>query len=91
MAKKVEPNVVKVDDKSLEELRNLRLAQQKLQMEVGAVEAHKATLVSEILKVADKISTIMKELEEKHGKGNLNLETGIISPLDQKVEENVNS
>lgn len=91
MAKKVEPNVVKVDDKSLEELRNLRAAQQRLQMEVGAVEAHKATLVSEILKVADKISTLMKELEEKHGKGNLNLETGIISPLDQKVEENVNS
>lgn len=91
MAKKVEPNVVKVDDKSLEELKNLRLSQQRLQIEVGAVEAHKATLVSEILKVADKISTLMTQLEEKHGKGNLNLETGIISPLDQKVEENVNS
>ena len=89
--KKVEPNVVKVDDKSLEELRNLRLGQQRLQIEVGAVETHKAALVTEITKFADKISSIMRELEEKYGKGNLNLETGIIIPLEEKVEENVNS
>ena len=89
--KKVEPNVVKVDDKSLEELRNLRLGQQRLQIEVGAVKTHKAALVTEITKFADKISSIMRELEEKYGKGNLNLETGIIIPLEEKVEENVNS
>ena len=33
----------------------------------------------------------MTALEEKYGKGNLSLETGIITPLPEKPEENVNS
>ena len=84
-------HTIKIDEEVLVELRTIRNSQQQLQLEIGGMEAHKTTLISELLKLAETLKDKMKTLEEKYGKGNLSLETGIITPLPEKPEENVNS
>ena len=82
---------IKIDDEALKELKSIRGSQQGLQLEIGALEAHKLALVGELQKLAQTLKTKMTALEEKYGEGNLSLETGIITPLPEKPEENVNS
>tara|TARA_Y100001938_G_scaffold129454_1_gene184365 strand:+ start:5250 stop:5549 length:300 start_codon:yes stop_codon:yes gene_type:complete len=84
-------STIKIDDEALKELKSIRGSQQGLQLEIGALEAHKLALVSELHKLGETLKTKMTALEEKYGKGNLSLETGIITPLPEKPEENVNS
>lgn len=84
-------NTIKVDEDVLVELRTIRNSQQQLQLEIGGMEAHKATLVGELLKLATSLKEKMTSLEEKYGKGNLSLDTGIITPLPENTEENVNT
>ena len=91
VAEEAANNSIKVSDEALQELRTIRGSQQTIQLEIGALEAHKATLVGELLKLATSLKEKMTALEEKYGKGNLNLDTGIITPLPENVEENVNS
>lgn len=84
-------NTIKVDEEVLVELRTIRNSQQQLQLEIGGMEAHKSTLIAELMKLANTLKEKMTTLEEKYGKGNLSLDTGIITPLPEKPEENVNS
>ena len=96
MAEKSKPaeeavSTIKIDDEALNELKSVRGSQQGLQLEIGALEAHKLVLVGELHKLGETLKSKMTALEEKYGKGNLSLETGIITPLPEKPEENVNS
>jgi len=84
-------NTIKVDEDVLVELRTIRNSQQQLQLEIGGMEAHKSALITELMKLANTLKEKMTSLEEKYGKGNLSLDTGIITPLPETPEENVNS
>jgi hypothetical protein len=65
-----------IEKEALETLKRLRGAQQNLQLEVGGIEAHKSKLLGEFHKVTAELTAAMVSLEEKHGKGTVNLDSG---------------
>lgn len=65
-----------IEKEALETLKRLRGAQQNLQLEVGGIEAHKSKLLGEFHKVTAELTSAMVSLEEKHGKGTVNLDSG---------------
>ena len=65
-----------IEKETLESLKRLRGAQQNLHLEVGGLEAHKSKLLGEFHKVTAELTGLMVSLEEKHGKGSVNLDTG---------------
>ncbi len=75
MAKKTQKSI-SVDEKIVEKLKELRVEQQKAQLNIGMLEAQKFELTANLLGKGQEMRTIMKDLEDKHGKGSLNLDTG---------------
>lgn len=66
----------KVEKETLEIIKDIRLSQSKSQSEIGSLEIQKHLLLHDLHVMSDKLRSIMSDLEKKHGKGTLNLETG---------------
>lgn len=75
MAKKTQKSI-SIDEKIVNKLKELRGEQQQAQLNIGMLEAQKFELTANLLGKGQEMRTIMKDLEEKHGKGSLNLDTG---------------
>ena len=75
MAKKTQKSIP-IDEKIVNKLKELRGEQQQAQLNIGMLEAQKFELTANLLGKGQEMRTIMKDLEEKHGKGSLNLDTG---------------
>jgi len=75
MAKK-KPTSISIDKKIVDKLKELRGEQQQAQLNIGMLEAQKFELTANLLGKGQEMRTIMTGLEEKHGKGSLNLDTG---------------
>jgi len=79
--------MAKLEEKELQELKQSLAKPQQIAQEIGMrviaynsinelVDLHKEALKEQ----QDK----MKEIEDKHGKGSLNIDTGEITPLEQE-------
>lgn len=75
MAKKTQKSIP-IDEKIVNKLKELRGEQQQAQLNIGMLEAQKFELTANLLGKGQEMRAIMKDLEEKHGKGSLNLDTG---------------
>tara|TARA_R100001015_G_C4591896_1_gene147360 strand:+ start:783 stop:1043 length:261 start_codon:yes stop_codon:yes gene_type:complete len=75
MAKEKQKSIT-VDEKIVDKLRELRKEQQQAQLNIGMLEAQKFELTANLLGKGQEMRTIMLDLEKKHGKGSLNLDTG---------------
>ena len=75
MAKKKQKSI-SIDEKIVNKLKELRGEQQQAQLNIGMLEAQKFELTANLLGKGQEMRTIMKGLEDKHGKGSLNLDTG---------------
>ena len=52
-----------------------------LQEQVGKLEESKKQLVNDLVTIEQKESDLTKSLQEKYGVGNINIETGEITPF----------
>ena len=82
MAKKTQKSIP-IDEKIVNKLKELRGEQQQAQLNIGMLEAQKFELTANLLGKGQEMRAIMKDLEEKHGKGSLNLDT-----LNLKLDTN---
>jgi len=67
---------VQIDEKILNQIRQIRTNQSNLQLEIGALEAQKHLALHRLHELGESLQSIMIELEKEHGKGSINLETG---------------
>ncbi len=66
----------KITKKELELIISNQQAQQKLFSDIGILEVQKHNLLHDISEVTRKSDEVKKELEQKYGSVNVNLETG---------------
>jgi hypothetical protein len=70
---------------SEEQLKGLQEAvnkQNQIQMQIGGMEGHKATLVIQLQGVAEGLQKMQADLEKEYGSVNIDLKTGEISDVD---------
>lgn len=68
----------KIKKEVLQEIKDIRLNQSKAQSEIGLLEVKKHLILHDVHLMDNSLRSIMSDLEKKHGKGTLNLETGKI-------------
>ena len=80
---KTETNTVKLTKDEIKELGDLRGSISNITLVIGETEIasenlgiRKRELLSRLLKLSEKQNDIAKKLEDKYGKGNVNLDTG---------------
>ena len=67
-----------------EELTSLQESvnnQNQLQMQIGGLEGHKATLIDQLKQVVSDLNVTQSALEDKYGSVNISLATGTISDV----------
>ena len=74
---------VKLTDKELEVLKEYQLTQNQITFELGNLDIQKALLegqrsaiLEELADLQEKSNKTAKELQEKYGEGNINIDTG---------------
>ena len=67
---------MKVSEKELQILKQLQTKGNQLIFTLGQIEAQKASVFNQIQEVQKEQDKLGKELQEKYGDGNINLETG---------------
>ncbi len=69
-------NTIKLSEKELQTLNELQTKGNQLIFTLGQIEAQKTSIFNQIQEVQTENDKIGKELQEKYGDGNINLETG---------------
>ena len=80
--KTIEVEANEVKSVSKEQLKGLQEAvskQNKIQMQIGGLEGHKAELIIQLQGVVKDLSGLQADLEKEFGYVNIDLQTGIIS------------
>jgi len=67
---------IKLSEKELQMLKDLQTEGNELIFSLGQLEAQKVSLYSSVKEVQGKQDKLGKELQEKYGDGNIDLETG---------------
>jgi hypothetical protein len=67
---------IKLSEKELQKLKELRTKGNELIFALGQIEAQKASVFNQIQEVQVENEKIGKELQDKYGDGNIDLETG---------------
>jgi len=78
--------MAKLEEKELQELRQLIAKPQQIAQEIGMrVIAYNSIdgLVAQWKEASKEQQDKVKEIEDKHGKGTLNIDTGEITPIEE--------
>jgi hypothetical protein len=82
--------LVIVEESFVTRAKEIRGKQQSIQMQLGNlymasqdIEKQQGQLVAEMEATSDEIQTLMAELREQYGDGNLNIETGEFTPVTE--------
>lgn len=67
---------IKLSEKELQTLKELQTKGNQLIFTLGQIEAQKTSIFNQIQEVQKENDKVGKELQEKYGDGNINLETG---------------
>jgi conjugal transfer/entry exclusion protein len=67
---------IKLSENELQKLKELQTKGNELIFSLGQIEAQKASIFSQLQEVQVENNKIGKELSEKYGDGNIDLETG---------------
>jgi len=71
--------VKSISKEQLKTLQELVNKQNQIQMQIGGIEGHKATLITQLQEVAEELSVEQVSLEKEYGQVNIDLKTGDIS------------
>lgn len=67
---------IKLSENELQILKELQTKGNQLIFTLGQIEAQKSSIFTQIQEIQSENDKIGKELQEKYGDGNINLETG---------------
>lgn len=67
---------IKLSEKELQQLKELQTEGNELVFSLGQIEAQKVSIYSSVKIVQEKQLKLGKELQEKYGDGNIDLESG---------------
>ena len=73
---------IKLSESELQELKKLQDEGNKLIFSLGQIEAQKTTLFSQLQEIQGGRNKIGKELQDKYGDGNIDLESGEFKKLN---------
>lgn len=87
--------MTKLSQEELQQIKDLQVRYNKTIFELGAAQAQlmaleeqiekitaeKKNLIADIKSIEEKENNLVKELQEKYGQGNINIETGEITPI----------
>lgn len=76
MAKSKKPEVVKLDDSVVEELKQLRTEQSNTQLDIGALATQQHILQNKMVELGQQLQGKLNELEKEYGQGSIDLEAG---------------
>ena len=87
---KTETNTVKLTKDEIKEIGDIRISISHVALAIGENEItfenlgiRKRELLSRLLKLSEKQNDIAKKLEDKYGKGNVNLDTGEFTSIKE--------
>jgi len=78
---------MKIKEKQLKKIQEQQSRVSKILNEVGYLEANKHGLLHELAEVNKEVESFKSELEKEYGQININLEDGVYSKIEEKVEE----
>ena len=88
MAKKEQTDIVKLTKDEIKEIGDIRISISRVALAIGENEIafenlgiRKKELMSRLLKFSEKQNDFAQKLEDKYGKGNVNLDTGEFVPI----------
>ena len=88
MAKKEKTDIVKLTKDEIKEIGDIRMSISNVALAIGENEItfenlgiRKKELMSRLLKFSEKQNDFAQKLEDKYGKGNVNLDTGEFVPI----------
>jgi len=79
----------KIEEGILKNLQQQQENKAKIQGELGGLELQKHALLHAFAQVQAEQDAITKELEEKHGKIQIDLKTGDFTPIEDESVENI--
>ena len=74
--------VKSISEDQLKGLQETVNKQNKIQMQIGGIEGHKAGLIIQLQEIVAELSKQQAELEKEYGSVNIDLQTGKISEVD---------
>ena len=90
MAKKEQTDTVKLTKDEIKEIGDIRMSISNVALAIGENEItfenlriRKKELLSRLLKLSEKKNDFAQKLEDKYGKGNVNLDTGEFVPIQE--------
>jgi len=72
-----------IKDEQLKELQNLVSAINKLQFDVGTMEAQKHAALHALFEGNDKLNVMQESFKEQYGTNDINIQTGTINYSDE--------
>jgi flagellar biosynthesis chaperone FliJ len=78
--------VKKITDHQLKKVNDQQSKLTQLLSNIGVLEVQKQNLASDIKKLGEEIEQTKKELEEEYGTVNIDLSSGVITPIESKDE-----
>jgi len=79
----------KIEEGILKNLQQQQENKAKIQGELGGLELQKHALLHAFAQVQSEQDAITKELEDKHGKIQIDLKTGEFTPIEDESVENI--
>ena len=78
--------VKKITDHQLKKVNDQQSKLTQLLSNIGVLEVQKQNLASDIKKLGEEIEQTKKGLEEEYGTVNIDLSSGVITPIESKDE-----
>jgi len=79
----------KIEKEELTKIKDQQMKTATILNEIGYLESRKHQLLHDVAGLNDTINIYKKELTEKYGDININLEDGSYTPVEETVAENV--
>mgnify|MGYP003336187349 CR=1 FL=1 len=79
----------KIEEGILENLQKQQENKAKIQGELGGLELQKHALLHAFAQIQAEQDAIAKELEDKHGKIEINLKTGEFTPIEEEGADDI--
>ena len=79
----LKPKAEKISEEQLKELQGIVSASNKLQFDIGQLEAKKHNLLHALFEASDKIRIIQGKFEDEYGTFDINIQDGAINYKDE--------
>jgi ribosomal protein S3AE len=75
--------IIKLQEKELQDIKDAQTKITQLIYGLGQLEVQKTNILAQLEEAQLKQNTLGKDLQEKYGEGDINLETGEITPPEK--------